>query len=332
MNAVGGRVASIVAMSVAVVFAVYAWMRVSDDRARIAQNRANAAQAEADAASAAENQAVAEAARVAREDESAKRKAQEAIRKAELDGEKAKADAEKAKADAEKAKADAEKAKADAESRKAEADKARHEAETAEANRVAAEADKAAAKAAADAQKSEESKAKIEADAKIRVAEAEAERVRQLAAAEDAKARTLELRRMDLEGLARELAAVKRDLDQREEALKPEKTIKDLLTTSEPAEDDMLSPREPLLPENDMSITRESRELARSRRLEREMLELVAAETKSNVITRLERRYVEAVRADRLADAEFYRSEIKRMYPGWVYTPPAKEKKEQETK
>ena len=44
---------------------------------------------------------------------------------------------------------------------------------------------------------------------------------------------------------------------------------------------------------------------------------------------RLERLYVESVKADRISDADFYRKELKRLYPDWVYTPPKKEEVKQ---
>ena len=124
----------------------------------------------------------------------------------------------------------------------------------------------------------------------------------------------------------RELVAIKRDLDEREAALRPEKTIKDLDTISSgDEEDDPLRKKDDAaakLPENNRELPRGTRRLAKATRVSDEGLKAVGEENKTNVVSRIEKLYIEAVREDRMVDADFYAKELKRMYPGWKYTPP----------
>ncbi len=332
MSPVAGKAVSVVSIAVAVLFSTYAWMRVSDDKARIAENEARRSQAMADAAKSAELKAAAAEKEAEIKEAAAVKKAKENRVKAEADAAKAKDDAVIATAEAEKAKADAEKSKADAEKAKADRERAADELSKAEAEKAKADAEKAAANAALEKEKTALKAVETAENAKIQIAELETERVKKAADKAEAEAKALELRRMNLEEIARELAAYKRDLDEREEALRPEKTIMDIETTSdEPQEGFGASAKKAkVLPENDPYLPKESRELAKAKRLEAERREAAVAEVRSNAVSRLERLYVESVKADRMTDAEFYRKELKRMYPGWVYIPPEKKEQKEE--
>jgi len=118
----------------------------------------------------------------------------------------------------------------------------------------------------------------------------------------------------------------KRELDEREAALRPEKTVKDLVWTSEEdvvfGADGVARKKEKkvLLPENDPSIPPASRALAKTQRVVAERNAAVEAAVRSNIVSRLERLYNDAIRDDRIVEAECYRSEIKRLYPDWKKT------------
>ena len=261
----------------------------------------------------------------------------EAVRKTE------KAAAEKASAEAKAAEA---KAAAEADAKEA----ARMEKESAELklkaeseNRKAkeaalkvAEAERAAAKleaaAAADRAKSaaagkEKAKALENAEALKAAAEADrlaAEKLRSEKVIAEAKA--LELMKIDFETLERDLMEFKQELDERERALKPEKTVADLAWvggTDDKVVDEKgnlrVLKKEPYLAENDKSLPRATRKLAK---LERELSEEEAdraAKMKADIVSLLESMYVRALREDRVVDAEFYRKNLKSLYPGWEF-------------
>ncbi len=317
---ISGKVVSIVAVAAAVIVAAWAAMRVTDNKAMVARAQASSAASRAEAARA-EEEAQISAAKAAERTEAANAAA---LKKAEVDKVAAEANAEAERSAAKRAADERAKAEADR-------DAARAAAAEASADAEAEQARASAAKAAAEQAGIEAKAAERERAASLRIAELEAERIRQETARAEAEARTLELRRMDLEEIERQLIEVKRDLDEREAALHPEKTIKDLISTSEVKLD---GEEGPSLQEEDLSIPAESRSLLRARRAEMERLDAISALARSNVVARLERMYTDAIREDRVVDADFYRKELKRLYPDWVYAPPKEEesKKEEETK
>lgn len=311
MSLVGGAVIA------AAVFGIF-WLNVQDSVARAAADKA---ESEEVAAKAAADKAKSEAA-TATARESAKaneaRIAEEKRRTQEAAAEEAKANAAKAEAD---------KARAVEEREKAAIDRARAEAE---AEKAASE--KAAALAAKDTARMERDKAKAQEEAATLKAQAAADDLAKEKLRSEktiAEAKLYELKQLDLANMERELMDYKRELDERERALHPEKTIKDLVNVGEP-DDETLSVDVPLLRENDTSLPSETRALAKANRILRELAATADAHTRSNVVGRLERLYVEAVKEDRVVDADFYRREIKIMYPDWKYTPP--EKKEEDEK
>ena len=312
---------SIIAVCIAVVAAAVAGVIVMNDRAAIARAEADRAESEEARASSEAKKAradeAAEASRAAAKESEAKtaeenRKAKEAERETErLAGERAKEEAAKAKADAEAAKARAreaadlraaEKAKADAEDAKR-----RSAVEVAEENRKAKEAEAAA-----------------EADARERK-RLESEKV-------IAEAKVYEMRQRDLVTLERELIDWQRDLAEREAALKPERTAADLAWVGEREADVIGGETNRVrravkpLPENDPDLPRETRELVRAERLRHEGDVLVGNVSSNAVVSALERLYLQAVREDRVVDAQYYLKNIKMYYPNWRYTPPAKAK------
>ena len=245
----------------------------------------------------------------------AAKKAEEAHRAAEAQRDADKAAAEKAEAD---------RARAVEEKEKAVADKARAEAEYEKAS-----AERTAALAAKETAKLESAKAKSQAEEKAHAAQIAADALAKEKLAADkviAEAKLREIKREQLLDFERELVAIKRDLDEREAALRPEKTIKDLDTISSgDEEDDPLRKKDDAvakLPENNPELPRGTRRLAKATRVSDEGLKAVGEENKTNVVSRIEKLYIEAVREDRMVDADFYAKELKRMYPGWKYTPP----------
>ncbi len=285
---------------------------------RVTGNRADAAKAAANAAALNAEAAQAEKEAQIRAEKAAERQAaanEAALKKAEEDRRAAEENRKAKEAESRIAADEAAKAEADRDARKAAAAK---EASAAEAEQAKASAARAEAeKAKADARAKEK-----EADAKLEIARLEAEQTKAAADRAVAEAAALQLRSANLDELARQLMEFKQDLDERELALRPEKTILDLETTHANEETNSTDETQgPVLRENDRTIPRESRALARANRLETEMRDELTASARSNAVSRLESLYIQALRDDRVADANFYRSELRLMYPGWKYVP-----------
>jgi len=285
---------------------------------RVTGNRADAAKAAANAAALNAEAAQAEKEAQIRAEKAAERQAaanEAALKKAEEDRRAAEENRKAKEAESRIAADEAAKAEADRDARKAAAAK---EASAAEAEQAKASAARAEAeKAKADARAKEK-----EADAKLEIARLEAEQTKAAADRAVAEAAALQLRSANLDELARQLMEFKQDLDERELALRPEKTILDLETThANEGTDSTDETQGPVLRENDRTIPRESRALARANRLETEMRDELTASARSNAVSRLESLYIQALRDDRVADANFYRSELQLMYPGWKYVP-----------
>ncbi|MBO7684105.1 MAG: hypothetical protein J6T51_05215, partial [Kiritimatiellae bacterium] len=185
------------------------------------------------------------------------------------------------------------------------------------------------AKAKADAAKAAEATARENAAAEEAKAEAENARL----AAEKlkaekviAEAKLLELQKIDFENLARDLAEWKADLEERERALQPEKTVADLAWAGGMEDtiidaDGNVKKQEKVAydPEADRSIPRESRRLARQERLVREDAAARSAQVRSKVVATLEALYRRALAEDRVVDAQFYRESLKSLYPDWEF-------------
>lgn len=264
--------------------------------------------------------------------ESAEEAAKLAARKAESE---AKAAAAAESADRAKLQAAQEQRKAseaDREAKRADAKRAEHESEAARQNRAAREAEAAAAadaraaeKAKADAAQAEAAKERAIADAEIAKAQAEADKLEREKLAAQAiadEARLWELKALDLAALEQELNEYRQELDARELALRPEKTIRDLanISSQEAAQQD---DDQPLLPENDVTLPRADRRLAKSVRIMDESIDGMLARSRAMTVSKLERLYVEAVRAGRITTADYYRKTLKSLYPDWEYKPPA---------
>lgn len=318
MNAASGKVVSIVSVSVAVIVSAWAVMRVMDDRRDLARDQANKALAQAEKAKQAADEQISREKALERQavltEESRKLKEAE-LAKTKLDGEQA---AAAAKAAQELADTEAEKAKAEAEKAKAEKAKA---AELARAEE---------ARAAAERQETERVRLQAEADAKAaaarqKLAETETEKVRLSSERILAEAKLAELRSRNLDERERLILAAAAEVEAQRQALRDEKemTIKDLVTTG--SDQSEAKEEGPALPENDRTLPRETRALARSERISGERLEAVRTQTRNDVVQRFERLYLDAIREDRISDATFYRKELKRMYPDWEYKPPKKE-------
>ena len=303
---------SIIVLGLAVIAAAVSAAVVYTNRTKAEQARADAAASKADAEAAkvraAEKNAAAEA---------EKRRAAEAKQKAEADA-KETAKLERAKA-AEEAKAAADKkaaAEASAKAERAKADAARAARDEAKAKAEAAKAEQAAAKENAAA---EEAKAEAEA-AKLAMEKLKAEKV-------IAEAKLMELQKIDFETLARDLTEWKADLEERERALQPEKTIADLSWAGGMEDtiidaDGNVKKQEKVVydPETDRSIPYESRRLAREERLVREDVAKRSSEVRSAVVGTLESLYRQALAEGRVIDADFYRANLKSLYPDWEFS------------
>ena len=181
------------------------------------------------------------------------------------------------------------------------------------------------AKAVAD----EKEKAKAFENAEVHKAAAEADKL----AAEKlrsekviAEAKMLELSKIEFAAWQRDLLELEQSLNERERALKPEKTIANLAWTS--GGDDMVldedgklkkSEKTLYLPEQDMSLPLGSRRLSK---VERITSESAAAETdrlRKRLVAQLEKMYVDALKENRVIDARYYRQNLKSLYPDWEF-------------
>ena len=320
------KILASIVISIAVVVAAIAGIVITNNRAATARSLAQKAESEEVAATQAARQAKAEQA------------------KAEAEAARAKDEAEKAR-EMRKAE-DVRRGNLKLENETALAEKARaaKDAKAAEENAKAAEAKHAAEKAKLDVARVESEKARAVADAAAMKAAAEAQAAADKLAAEKlksdaviAEAKVLELRQIDFETLERELAEYKLELDERERALHPDKTAAEHLTWVGEREADVIGAdtnavkrkRVRVLAENDPSLPVESRKLARAERLGNANLVGTIGVTSNEVITILSRLYEDAIKADRVVDANYYLQNIRVFYPGWVYRP-AEEKESQD--
>ncbi len=299
-------------MAIAVIVAAVAAIVVSSKRAETATALAEKAANEAAKAKAVAKTAAANAAA-----EEAKARAKEAEAKAAEDNRKAK------KLEAEAANEAAKKAESD---RQAEAE--RRAAKEAEAS--AARDTREAAKAKSDAAASEKAKAAAEAKAEQHKAdkaayEKETERLRSERVIADAK--KLELGKIDFETWASNLREWEQDLTDRERALTPEKTITDLnwaggMEDSVFDEDGKLCKRAKVVyrAEDDKTLPRSSRELAKAERELGEMASNETARVRAAIVTPMEREYAQALKEDRVLDANYIADAIKLLYPDWKFT------------
>ena len=315
------KLISIVAVSLAVIAAGTAAVIVST-------RRADEAKAYAEAEASAADLADAEAKKAAKETEAEaeKRRTADANKKAAADelaaqklAKETAALESKTAADnkaAAEASAKAEQAKAD--QMRASRDEAKLKKETAQAEQAKAREQAAAAAAKAAEEAAALEREKLKADKIL------------------AEAKLLELRKTDFATLEHQLLEWKLDLEERERALQPEKTIADLSwaggmeDTIIDAEGNVKKQEKKVYdPEKDMTLPAESRKLAKSERLVREKHETLAGMTKDSVVSSLERLYVAALKDGRAIDADFYKKSILSMYPEWKFSGEgAKEKEE----
>lgn len=302
---------SYILWGVVIVAAAVTFIIVSNNRTAQAKAAAEKAACEEARADAEKKTAQAEATA-----ETERRRAAEANAKAEADRLAA---AKLSKAEAElKAKMAEANAKAAAEA----TDKAIAEAEIANANR---ETEKLKAEAIRD------EKLKAEALQNAEAAKAATEEAR--LATEKMKsekilteAKLLELQKLDFESAQQMLLEWKLDLEAREAALMPEKTVADLACAG--GNEDMTVDADGNLkkvekkeydPSKDQTLSVATRALARADREHREVVMAESESVRDTIIGTLEPLYIEAIRADRVTDAEFYRKSIKALYPDWEF-------------
>ena len=323
-----GKAVCVLAICAAVIAASVAGVVVTNNRAAIA--RAKVAKAESDEARAASE---AKRARAEEAAEASKAAAAASMENAERDKRIAKEAEEEAERLAlRRAKEEKVKSANDAAAAKDRAKEA--------ADRLAAET------ARSDARKAEADKVIAMADAEKRIAEANAQAEADSLAAEHlrsdaqiAERDLLQLRMLDFEAIKRDLDEYRQELDERERALRPEMTAADLTWVGEReadtigAETNAARRSSRPLPEDDMSLPRGTRALAKAERLAAENEAVRNAAARENIVTTLERLYIEALREDRAVDAQFYRKSIKSFYPDWEFSVKEEnENKEEENK
>ncbi len=307
MNA---KIVSIIAICVAVIVAGVSGVVISMQRADAARAAADRAASEETIATKKAREAELERATTAQNARAAEAKAESekaALAAAEAENEKLKLEnqnlAEK------RALAAEERAKADAEAQTAADLKAAKDAELKIAKENA-DAERAKAQTAADElARAEATKAIREAETlklKVSMAELAAEKQR-------------------YEELTAELLDYQKELDERERALRPEKTIADVswLPDDDIDIDENGRPRPrkkvPKLPENDPMLPKETRELAKANRIRAQADDILAETSRTRVVAPIEKLYVAALKEGRIVDAEYYRAVLKSMYPDWEY-------------
>lgn len=305
------KVLMIVAVALAVIAAATAAVVVSMKRADEARSYK-----EAEAAQEAAAEAEKRTAQKNTEAEAEKRRAAEENRKAK------EAELAAAKVAKETAQLEAKTAEENRKAKEAEAVRAKANSETANANR---EAEREKAKAARD-EREKAVKAAEAATARAQAEQAKLDAEKVKAEKVLAEAKVLELRRTDYEALQLDLLEWKRDLEEREAALRPEKTVADLSWVG--GDEDMevgsngtvrVKQKVPYLAENDHALPRETRHLARAERIMTEKSAEHASEVRASIVKPLEALYVAALREGRVIDADFYHKSLKSLYPDWEF-------------
>jgi len=311
MNA---KIVAIVAVCVAVVVAGISGVVISMQRADAERAAADRAASEETIATKRTKEAELEratAAARAREEEAKAEKEKAALAAAEAENEKLKLENESDAA--KKAIAAEERAIAEAEAQKAADIRKAKEAELKTA-RENADAERAKAQAAAD------ERARAEATKAIR--EAETLKLKY-------SINELQAEKLRYEELNAELLDYQKELDERERALRPEKTIADVswLPDDDIDIDENGRPRpkkkKPYLAENDPNLSAETRELAKASRIRAQADDILAKDSRKRVVAPIEKLYVAAVKEGRTVDAAYYRAALKSMYPDWEYKPPS---------
>ena len=307
MNA---KIVAIVAVCAAVIAAGVSGVVISMQRADAARAAADKAASEETIANKRAKEAEIEratAAAKAREEEAKAEKEKAALAAAVEENEKLKLENENL--DEKRALAAEERAKAEAVAQKAADLRKAKEAELKTA-RENADAERAKAQAAAD------ELARVEATKAIR--EAETMKLKY-------SINELQAEKLRYEELNAELVEYQKELDERERALRPEKTIADLSwlpdEDTEVDENGKAHPRKKvkMLPENDPNLPKETRELAKAERIRAQADDILKEDARARVVAPLEKLYVAAVKEGRTVDAEYYRLVLKSMYPDWEF-------------
>ena len=311
MNA---KIVSIIAICVAVIAVGVSGVVISMQRADAARAAADRAASEETIATKRAREAELERATAAqntRAEEAKAEKEKAALAAAEAENERLKLESENLAT--KKAIAADERATADAEARKAADLKAAKDAELKAAKELA-DGERAKAQAAAD------ELARVEATRAIR--EAETLKLKY-------SINELQAEKRRYEELNAELLDYQKELDERERALRPEKTIADLSwlpdEDTEIDENGRARPRKKvkMLPENDPSLPKETRELAKAERVRSQADDILKEDARARVVAPIEKLYVAARKEGRTVDAEYYRQVLKSMYPDWEYKPPS---------
>lgn len=264
-------------------------------------------------------------------------KAEKALRRAEKEtaAAEAKERAAKAQAAASRDRLEAEKvakerseveAKAAADNRRAAEAKAREAQLAAEKARAIRDAEVQKAKVAADEVRKAQAEAAVEAERAKGKAD-ELEKAKTLSERVIAEAKLLELRKVDFETIERDLREWRQDLEERERALMPEKTVADLSWSN--GGDDLVfdennnivkKEKKPYRAEDDRTLSKASRDLARVERLDAEAQKARSDKVRASVGGSIERLYFAALGEDRVNDAAFYLKTLKSLYPDWEFS------------
>jgi len=309
------KVLTTICIAGAVIAASVAAIVVTNNRAAIARAEATKAESleavKASEARKAKAEESAEAARLATKE--AEAKAAEEKRKAqELELQAAEANERAEKAAKETAeleeKAEREKAQAAADAR-AEA-KAKEEANKLENERLlkAEEAEIAKSNLVAQAAASQLAAEKLRSEKVI------------------AEAKLIENRKIDFITWEAQLVELQQILAEKERALTPDKTAADLVWVNDGETDEIggatnrpVRAKGWLRPEDNLTLPRGTRRLAREERLQYEADTNRLAIARARIVGTIEPMMVQAIKEDRIVDADFYYNMLKQLYPDWNY-------------
>jgi hypothetical protein len=193
-----------------------------------------------------------------------------------------------------------------------------------QAERDAAKSREAAAMAALEKSKADENALRLKADEardKLQAEKLKSEKI-------IAEAKMAELSKIDFQTWERDLLELRAELEERERALEPEKTIADLSWVGDGQDNTFdengrltkkKKEKKQYRAEDDITLPRGSRILEKEMRMVSETQKKRDEDVRQKIIKTLEGLYVDALKESRVIDAKYYKDAIKSFYPDWKF-------------
>jgi hypothetical protein len=193
-----------------------------------------------------------------------------------------------------------------------------------QAERDAAKSREAAALAALEKSKADENALRLKADEardKLQAEKLKSEKI-------IAEAKMAELSKIDFQTWERDLLELRAELEERERALEPEKTIADLSWVGDGQDNTFdengrltkkKKEKKQYRAEDDITLPRGSRILEKEMRIVSETQKKRDEDVRLKIIKTLEGLYVDALKESRVIDAKYYKDAIKSFYPDWKF-------------